>query len=331
MLFNILIFCISALIFIPLMLFASQYTATEMTIIYWGENAGQLKIDLPFHEDVYNTPQDSSDDWIEYNGPKQGFIDRNENIYIASYRYMQLKCFNNTGRLIRDFSEGEPGYNPEVFKTALRRIYVDSLCHIFVVDGSRYDYVAEIDTMGNLLNKISPYGVGSDIIVYDIKSNSHDVLTIGCKDHTYHTFENGIINSGGDVGWKAIDGNYYYGRLADSSRIIFYKYSNPDLQGIASDTRESYISLSNPVFINTEFLGVGDDMKLYICLVGPTPAERKVQIYDTSYNLVNEIDFPNSENKYSWYMTPYMRPKDGNIYEFRCLDDGLHVIRWSKQ
>ena len=27
-----------------------------------------------------------------------------------------------------------------------------------------------------------------------------------------------------------------------------------------------------------------------------------------------------------WYMVPYMRPSDGNIYEFRCLDDGLHVI-----
>jgi hypothetical protein len=307
------------------------YGSSEMFTIPWGDSTNQLKIDLPFYEDVNSTPEDSSDDWIEFNGPKQGFVDKNENIYIASHRYMQLKGFDNTGRLIFDYSKGESLYNPELFKTALRKIYIDSLCHIYVVDGMRYDYVGVADTLGHLINKLSPYGIGSGVIVYDIRFNSDDVLTICCKGPTFYTYQQNSISEGGGRGWLARDGNYYNARIEDSTQIKFYKYDNPDVQGVAANQQTHFEQFSGAVPRYSEFLGIDDNMLQYIYLVGHNPKDGRILIYDTSYNLVDEIDFPNEENKYSWYMTPYMRPSDGNIYEFRCLDDGLHVIRWSKQ
>jgi hypothetical protein len=310
---------------------ATEYSATSLTTIPWGDGSDELKIDLPFHEDVNNTPQDSTDDWVEFNGPKQGFADAYENIYIASRRYMQLKGFDTTGRLIFDYSEGEPGYNPQLFKTGLRKIYVDSLSRIYVVDGMRYDYVAVADTAGHLLDKLSPYGLGSGVVVYEIESNSDDVLTICCKDRTYHTYEHGIITTGGGSCWRARDGYYYYIRLEDSTHVTFVKYSNPDNYGNSSDLQENRVSLSGPLAYYSEFLGVDDDMNLYVFLVGPRKPDGRVLIFDTAFNLTGEISFPREENRYQWYMRPFMRPSDGNIYEFRCLDDGLHVIRWSKQ
>jgi hypothetical protein len=325
------IFCMANIICMPFSLIASQYNATELTTISWGDNTNQLKIDLPFHEDVYNTPLDSTDDWIEYNGPKQGFVDNFENIYVASHRYMQLKGFDRAGRQIFDYSEGGVGYNPELFATALRKIYVDSLCRIYVVDGMRYDYVAVVDTAGHLIEKLSPYGVGSGVVVYDIHFNSDDILTICCKGPTFHTYAQGVISSGGGRGWHARNGYYYNARLQDSTQIRFFRYQNPDIQGVGADLQEAYMPLSGPIPNYSEFLGVDDETSLYVYLAGPTPADGRVLIYDTSYNLKGDIDFPRKENKYDWYMAPFMRPSDGNIYEFRCLDDGLHVIRWSKQ
>jgi hypothetical protein len=60
--FNRFIICIIDIICMPFLLFAAEYNPSEMFIISWGDGSSQLKIDLPFHEDVYNTPEDSSDD-----------------------------------------------------------------------------------------------------------------------------------------------------------------------------------------------------------------------------------------------------------------------------
>lgn len=55
-----------------------------------------------------------------------------------------------------------------------------------------------------------------------------------------------------------------------------------------------------------------------------------VLVYNSKYEKVYEIIPPEYTNMYDWRMGYFVRP-DGIVYEFRCLDDGLHVIKWSKQ
>jgi len=55
-----------------------------------------------------------------------------------------------------------------------------------------------------------------------------------------------------------------------------------------------------------------------------------IQVYDINYLLKDEFILPQVTNKYYLTLQPFLR-SDGNVYEFRCLDDGLHVIRWSRK
>jgi hypothetical protein len=315
---------------IPSLCFGA-YKAEEMCVIGWGDSANQLKIDMPFHEDVNNTPDDNSDDWIEYAGPKMGVLDKDENIYLASHFYMQLKGFDKSGHLIFDCSEDAPSYNPAVYKSDIRNIYVDSLSRIFVIDGVRYDYIAIIDTNCNVIGKISPHGVGSGIVVRGFSAAYDDILLISCKDGTNYTYSEGKMIEGAGFGQLARDGYYYRTELIDSTQIHFQKYHNADIRGVGTDLQEAYIPLINMKPYYSKFIGIDDSSILYVYLVGPDIVDNRIQMYDTSFNYIGELDFPKRHNKYEWYMYPYMRPSDGNIYEFRCLDDGLHVVRWKRE
>ena len=309
----------------------AAYEPNEMFTILWGDSSNQLKISMPYYEDVNGTPSDSTDDWIEFSGPKMGVVDRQDNISFASYFFMQLKGFDRTGRLIFDCSENTTRYNQGIFKSGIANIFIDSLSRIYVVDGSHFDYIAVIDTACNIIDMISPHGIGSGIVVYGFSPGAADKLSIFCKDGTNYLYSDGAISAGAGAGWLSGDGYYYYSTLVDSSQIRFTKYHNPDITGTGTDIQEIYKPLEKHEYYYSEFLGVDDSMNLYVYLVGPTPAESRILIYDISFNYTTEIDFPLDYNKFGWYITPYMRPSDGNIYEFRCLDDGLHVIRWSKQ
>jgi hypothetical protein len=55
-----------AFILFPLSPAFSEFSSLELRFIPWGDSFNQLMIDLPIHEDVYNTPKDSIDDWIEF-------------------------------------------------------------------------------------------------------------------------------------------------------------------------------------------------------------------------------------------------------------------------
>ena len=310
---------------------AGEYAPTQMILIGWGDSPNQLKIDLPFHEDVYNTPADSSDDWVEYNGPNIGFVDAHENTYIASNRYVQLKGFDKNGGLIFDYSEGGPGYDAEFFSGGIESIYVDSLCRIYVVDGMAYDYAAVIDTMGHLLQKLTPFGPGSGITVASMHPNSRDVLAFYLMGRGYYTYSNGSFEARGSMGWRANDGYYYTGFQRDSTAIVLRRLQNADTSGMDVVLSENTIEISGALVWYTEFLGVDDEMQLFLYMDEYNPDANKVLIIDSNLNPAGALDLPIQVNKYKWSMRPFMRPSDGNIYEFRCLDDGLHVIRWTKE
>jgi hypothetical protein len=310
----------------------AAYAPEEMCVIPWGDSVNQLKIALPFHEDIYNTPSDSTDDWIELGGgPNIGVVDKNENVYFASYDFQQLKSFNVSGELKYDISMDSPSFTPNLYQSWISNMYVDSLERLYVVGGSRQDYVALIDNRGNLIEKLSPYGENSGIIIDNIFPNSEDAFSFICRNGTRYTYKNNEFSEGGAIGWKAIDEKYYYATVVRQDSIKFLKYQNSDLNGVISGLQTIIKPYTNTVSDKSHFLGVDENLDIYLYQKGTSPLVCKVIIYDNSFNYKETIDFKAKENKYMRYMIPYMRPSDGNIYEFRCLDDGLHVIRWSKK
>jgi hypothetical protein len=309
----------------------AEYESTEILVISWGSGQNQLDVAEPGYEDVNFTPEDSSDDWIETAGPSQCFVDRYENFYFASYYFLQLKAFDKTGRVIFDYSQDTPGYNPEFFQGWLRKIYVDSLCRVYVLGGAGQDYVALTDTSGHLLDKLTPHGLGSGIKAANIFFNYGDILTLYFRGDGYYTFAASSYSAGGAMGWLAKDGNYYYANLEDSSLIRFIKYTGPDLYGTPTTLDETTKAIEGPAARKITFLGVDKNMNIYIFQKDLNPFQTRVLVYNAAFQLTGQIVFPPRANQFKWYMRPFMRPSDGNIYEFRCLDDGLHVIRWSKE
>ena len=77
------------------------------------------------------------------------------------------------------------------------------------------------------------------------------------------------------------------------------------------------------------FLGIDKNMFLYL-LFEDNNFNKRIRTYTINYVLVDEIHLPKFASKYFLSIWPFLR-SDGTIYEFRDLEDGLHVIRWSRQ
>jgi hypothetical protein len=316
-------------LFSPGIAFA-QYTPEELCVIEWGNDPHQLKIDMPVWVDLNNTPADPTDDLIEEDGggPTQAFVDMYENVYISSYGLGYFKAFDSSGRLILNFSPGEPDYDSLFGGHTISKFYVDSLCQIYLLAFPPLDYIVVVDTLGNLLDKLSPLGLNPPFGVCAMYFNSGDNLSVCSCNRELYTYENGNFTPGGAMGWRAFDGYYYNAGPEDSTQIRFIRYSDPGLDGYSTDLLETFVPY-NPYFFSVGILGVDDSLRIFVGMLD-SESNSRIQIYNTAYELLDEIVYTPSSNRYFKYIGSFMRA-DGTLYEFRCLDDGMHVFRWSKK
>jgi hypothetical protein len=211
-------------------------------------------------------------------------------------------------------------------------LFVDDSGLLYILDALVHrDYLAVANLDGDLIARLNPYGENSGIAVKYIFFNSDEMLTIRLSDQTCHTYLNGSFTPGGCSAWRAKDGYYYTSFERDSSIIIVKKLENPTQDCDATTVDENTIEYYGPFIAYTAFLGVDDEMRLYLFVIEYDPESWKILIIDDALNQISELIIPVTVNIYSRHLDPFMRPKDGNIYEFRCLDDGLHVVRWSKE
>ena len=325
---------IAFLAFIAVMLLfslaaAQDFTATEILFIEWGDGPEQLKICEPFIE--YN-PDDSSDFMVtDCGGPDMAFVDKSENFYFTLYYFRGFKAFRSDGSLLFDYSEGTPGYNPEFYRNGVGEFYVDSLCRIYINASLDYDYVAMVDTMGNLLAKLSPYGAGSGNRMVSLDRDSEDALLFRVRhggQTMLYTYRNQQFVPGG-CEWLAVDGNCYWVRKIGSSTIEFKKYGDRDSLGEVG--WEEIVTRQYPLeMLSARLLGVDDDMNLFLTIQTAQDLVLRVAVYDTLFQLQTEFVRPSPNNRYDWGLGPFMR-HDGNVYEFRCLDDGMHIYRWVRE
>ena len=308
----------------------AEYSATEILFIPWGDGDNQLKIAKPHYLDDNGTPSDYSDDTYEMlgGGPDYGTVDRAGNFYFFSYEHDYLKVFDPAGRVILDFSSGNPAYDSIIGDYSIYNFYVDTLSQIYVLNSPPRNYIPVLDTLGNLLDQLNPLGIGSGIDICRIFPNSDDRLSIYCCKTGYYFYSNGSFNAGGSMGWKAIDGNYHGAVRQDSSSIRFLKFSDSDIDGTKINLEETVISLGSNIFY-AQLIGVDNNMNIFV-FVQENKIASRIKIYDINYNLHDEVFPASRNNKYHWYIWPFMY-RDGTIYEFRCRDDGMHVFRWSKK
>ena len=316
----------------PMALYA-EYTVSEILLIPWGDGPNELEIWEPSRE-FHDGPEIDSVGHLEAGGgPNMVFIDRDENIYFMSYEIGYLKGFDNSGNVIVDYSEGKTEFNNDFFSGMFINFYVDSLGRIYCGgDGIFKPYVAVVDRNNNLLVKLNPFGVESGIGCTLLDWGSEDVLTFLSFERGRYTYRNGQFTDGGSSGWLARDGYYYWGKPANSSSIMLLRFANPDTSGRPETIDTLYISFEFNNLESGGLIGVDDSLHFYIGYRDSTRAHDGIRIYDQNLQLIDEIQYlPRQENIYMWD-TPYPFLRyDGNVYEFHCRDDGMHVFRWSKQ
>jgi hypothetical protein len=316
--------------------FTAQYIPDELCMIKWGDATSQLKIVTPFSDyDTSMGPIESlyTDSWTYTDGPTQAIVDKNENIYVFSYGLNQFKGFAKNGNLLFNYSNGESQFwKSEFGYRNISNLYVDSLENIYIIFFPGLWYIGVIDKNEHIVDKLYPMGESANYEIDNFWPGSNDILSVAVhknSNEVYLKYEKGKFLIGGSADWLAKDGNYYYACYIDTISLRFYKYSNPDSSGIPEVLDTTIISVTSPVF-GSDFLGVDDSLYLYV-LVGLGSEDRpSVLVYNSKYEQVYQIIPQEYTNKYQWRMGYWLHP-NGDVYEFRCLDDGLHVIKWSKR
>ena len=312
---------------------SAEYTASEILFIPWGEGPNELEIweaCLEYHDG----PDIDTIGHLEAGGgPSKMFVDREENIYFMSYAISYLKGFDPNGNVIVNYSQGRTEFNNDFFSGMFINFYVDSLGRIYCGGDAIFrPYVAVVDRSNNLLDRLNPFGVESGIGCSLLDWGSADVLTFLSFEMGQYTYSNGQFYEGGSTAWYARDGYYYSGRTGGPSSIKLIKMADPDTAGRPASADTSYIPYEPGNLISGGLIGVDDSMRFYMEFLGSTSAEWGVRVYNENLDLVDEFRLlPRQENQYL-IDTPYpFLRHDGNVYEFHCRDDGMHVFRWSKQ
>jgi hypothetical protein len=260
-------------------------------------------------------------------------VDREENIYFISDGIGYFKGFDPYGQVIVNYSRGKTEFHHEFFRGMFSGFYVDSIGRIYCNGNeSNGAFVAVADRNNNLLDKLNPLGLSSETAVSISNWGSDDILIFDSWGYGYSTYMNGQFQPGGSRGWRAKDGHFYWGRPANLSSILLLRYANPDTSGRPAVVDTFYISFEFNNLESGGLIGVDDNINFYIDYRDSTRTHDGIRIYDQNLQLIDEIQYlPRQENIYMWD-TPYPFLRyDGNVYEFHCRDDGMHVFRWSKQ
>jgi len=311
----------------------AEYTATEILVIPWGDGPNELEIGEPYLENYDDPGADTIGHLVSFAGPGYPFVDKDENFYFISHELYYFKGFDINGEVIVDYSQGKTEFRDEFFRHLFRGFYVDSLGRIFCNGNNmKGGYVAVADRDNNLLDKLNPFGWESGIPCSIVGRGADDVLTFQSWEHGNYTYMNGEFYPGGSPWWRAKNGVYYFGMPADASTIKLFRYENPDTLGMPTSIDSLYIPMEIENLQAGGVVGVDDDMNLYIDYMDSTGSHHGIRVYDQNLELLDELEYlPREGNRYLWdTLNPFFR-SDGTIYEFHCLDDGMHIFRWQSE
>jgi len=299
----------------------AEYRSTEICVIGWGKGPGQL----------FMLPEEITDSGFleSAKGPDKAFIDRSENIIISSSQTFQLKGFSNTGKLLFDYSIDGAEYNLEMYDEAPGKIYIDSLFHIYLLSDTAIRYIPVVDYNGQIIDKIRPFEQDPGAHIHFMNWSPSRILLFFNWDYGWVRYIEGKSTPGGHSGFLANDGNYYTVYNKSSSSIEFTSYENPDSRGATDLKKVSEIILGFFGITVAEILNGGNGDYIYVYLGKENSNSKVIWKCDLEYK-VSDILVLEDQNPFGGLkIMPFVR-YDGNIYQFLFQEDGLHVVRWSK-
>ncbi len=305
-----------------------EYTSTELFIIPWGDAENQLKLMPP--EIIYYDPGGVASGYEDDpgSGPSEVFVDRDENFIFYSFDNGQLKGYNNQGQVIFDYSFWQPDYNIDFYRNNINGVYVDSLKRLILVDDR--NFVPIIDYDGNLVDKLYPFEPDSSVPILSLYPKANGDICFYGKGRGFVTQSNGVFEPGGSPGFYASDSTYYSVWSYSLHTIEFVKYQNPDTSGNTELKEYTVMEYPQETILGAAIYPGGDGRRIYVAVIPDTTGGGEIWELDLSYNILEKFTHNVWSGDEIWGLAPFIHP-NGNIYRFRCLDDGLHVIRWAKQ
>jgi len=324
------------MIIISLFVFSSlsvnaTYIQEELFVIEWGEENSQLKLEPP-----YSTPPDTFPGYVtdgelsSGSGPNKVFVDRDENFIFSSYDFGQIKGFSNNGELIFNFSSGETQYDPEIHRGQPEEIYVDSLFRLYIVNFPGWNFVPVVDYEGNVLEKLNPHAPDTNVRIVSLYGQYNGEISFYSFEYGYYTYNNSVFFEGGTGRFLASNGTYYSAGALFPDTIEFIRSENPDnKENAAVIERISKVYPFDSLYV-AKILAGGDGSSLYVLIRMDYQGGDEIWEFDLEYNLVDRIKLECWTEEAVWNIAPFIG-HDGSVYEFRCFEDGMHVIRWRKE
>jgi len=310
----------------------AEYTPTELFVIGWGDGPDEF-IAYGAHDIDPGTPEDSTDDYFETgSGPSTAFVDNYKNIIITNSQHGQWKGFDNDGNLIFDFSRYSNEYKKWMWSGDLSEIYVDSSKNIYSITCWRMPLIFKINYESVTIDTLRLVKSKTESLLCALNWTYDGNIMFFWHDLGWVTYKDGEIYSGGSWGVKLDDYRFYSIKFTEPDEVIIYSDFDPDIRGVGSDRDSATIKLGVDNVVWVELLNTMEPTHLYFTVYYYTEYSYfEIWKCDFGYNPVEKI-VPPAEDSYYWSATP--KPfimADGDIYEFRCLEDGMHIFRWRRE
>lgn len=263
-------------------------------------------------------------------GPHTAIVDTEENIIIGSFSTRQLKGFSNTGDLIFDLSEGSPDYSSELYSGYIFEMCVDSLSNIYLVIDPPAKTVPVINYNGELVGNLRSPDQSRYAKIRRISHAPDGRIFYFMTPGGWVCYQNGSYKQGGTPLFAASDGNFYGARKGGPGSIMFIKFVNPGQFGKPESKDSTEIFIDTDTLVTAGLLNGGDGFYLYVILAVNKYFNYEIWQFDLDYNVVDKLTLKNEEAYGDLRLLPFIR-KDGNIYQFLFREDGMYVIRWSKE
>jgi hypothetical protein len=299
---------------------AMNHVQSELCSIPWGDSAHQIY--------YYN-----SDELVIPSSAALLYLDKYENIYIP-YDREDFRKFDKSGNLVYKI----PLY---IVNSA-----VNNDGYVFYEYLGGLDTVRIIDPAGNILPKQFVFSdFGDDCWILDIIERNANILYCGysCTFQLTSTTETQINYQ---LDFPRDSRGYYYLSLIDAMRghrteQECYHKQFLDIDRTRLKPSLSYAALSRDTIRienigshpleGAEVLGVDDNDNLFIWLFyGFTDYPMEMAVL--SGHLVEQYRFvfKSYQDSKDLIWRPQVQP-DGTVYEFRVEEDGVHIIKWTRQ
>jgi hypothetical protein len=310
------------------------YIENPLITIPWGDEPNQLKLQKLTHN---NSSEDSTDDIGPGRGPNHAFVDINGNLIFASYGFRQIKGFESNGHLLFDFSAGISLNFNEACQGLPTNIYVDSNLNVYITSFEAMPYVAIINYSGEIVSKLYPYPDSATSKISRISWSPYGHVYFREKKRGWITYFNGEFSKSGCKGQLASNGYFYdaYMKPSYPHNLYIGKFNDIDTLGHPgySDIKTIELPLSGCdtlYFTSIEPGGNGNSIYIFAIIDSCDTYYDLIWQYDLEFNKLNELRLPSNIDSFYVHPSPFIGP-DGSIYEFRTYDDGLHVIKWTKE